>query len=68
MVQLDEEAAKAIEERPRTTLISNRLFLATIRRVFAIKPMHIGQDVLGMDFISFIFSKKSTLLKPFSMM
>ena len=68
MVALDEEAVRALEQRPRTTMIASRLYLATIRHVYARAPLHLAQDSLSMDFVSFIFPLKSPLVKPFSMM
>lgn len=68
MVVIDEEAVRAVEERPRTTLIASRLFLATIRYVYSRTQLHLAHDILSMDFVSFIFPKKSPLVRPFSIM
>lgn len=63
---MNEEAVRAVEERPKTTLIASRLYLATIRYVYSRKQLHLARDILSMDFVSFIFPKKSPLDKPFS--
>lgn len=68
MVAMDEEAVRAVEQRERITLIASRLYLATIRYVYSRKQLHLARDILSLDFVSFIFSKKSPLEKLFSMM
>lgn len=73
-ISVDEEAVKAVESegegkaKAKTTLIATRLWLATVRRVYSKRPLHIGREVISMDYIGYVFARGSPLKEPFSAM
>ena len=55
-------------KKRETTLIATRLYLATVRRVYSKRQLHIGREIISMDYIAYIFGRGSPLREPFSLM
>ena len=64
----NQELIEKLEQNSNLVVLSNRLGLTMYSFLYSTKPLYFGKDNLNIDYLGYIFPKKSPLIPPFNFM